>query len=108
EPGAGAAADDRHPPFATLDPDRSRVTGGRSRTRRPTARARSDSWPVDGAAAAAGGLAADRAVAVQERDRGVRLAAEPHLAAVARAFQLHVGLLVFTIHGTPNLSTREP
>src|SRR5690606_23471493 len=44
---------------------------------------------VDGAAAASGGLAANRAIAMQERRRRVRLAAETHLAAMAGTFELH-------------------
>src|SRR5690606_29943772 len=43
---------------------------------------------VDCAAAPAGGLAADRAVAVQEWGGRMRFAAEAHLAAVAGAFEL--------------------
>src|SRR5690606_11237451 len=44
---------------------------------------------VDGTAAAAGGLAADRAVALQERRRRIGLAAETDIAAVAGTFQSH-------------------
>src|SRR6478735_7760744 len=44
---------------------------------------------IDRAAAAARGLAADRAVAIQIGDRRVRLAAETHGAAVTGTFEMH-------------------
>lgn len=47
---------------------------------------------VDRAAAAARGLATDRAVAMQERRRRVRLAAETHLTAMAGSFDVHGGV----------------
>src|SRR5690349_6817371 len=46
---------------------------------------------VDGVAAAAGGLAADRAVAVHERHRAHRLDGEADGAAVAGPFEMHDG-----------------
>src|SRR5690606_851718 len=63
---------------------------------------------VDGAAATARGLAADRAVAVQERRRRVRLAAEADVSAMAGTFDSHRDAPAGMVIADGNASAANP